>query len=1141
MKFGSLLIFLCCGWQLLSQTPGSHYGISLGGNRANVTVPDDSTLNFTGSITLEAWIKVDSFKPSGVSNLIISKHGSRGGYDLRCNPNRTAQFRFGTSSGWKTLASNKRLNTGEWYHIAGTYDGDTMSLYINGKLSKRRFDTASLGIASRLPLMIGQYSKFGPISTGGKNFDGEIDEVRIWSTAVSKETIRNWTCRKVNAYHPNIKDLRGNWRFDEGSGSTAFDYSPHQNNGTLYRAIHRRSMAPIGDTSIFEYGTELKYTTASGDQLELRFSGFQKELFLYRVAEPSIDQLRNGFIFKDNQYFGVFAADASSLSYDFTYIYNGSNPFTSSGNCFVDMLEKRLRSDEYLVKTNMTHYSAGDSLAGSSTAHELHLGKYFDHRGVFIKNNDSVLCDLDVTRLTAYGDSTFGFQWYRNDTLLLGDTNAFLILRKAGKYRVDAVRNSTCQYKGRDTEMEFLTLPTVALSPIAPVCDYSDTFVLGGATPAGGYFSGWPVVYDSVIIPPLFGAGDYDIMYTYTDSVGCAATDTQNLHISKKPNASFKTNFSVCNGVDTLHLNIGRPKNGIYHGQGADGSIFYLDSINRKTGTYDLLYVYSDTIGCSDSATGKISVFPSPKIQFTPVKDTCENVAQFKLKSTPLGLFFGNGVKNGQFSPALAGPGLHLLTCSTTNKWDCSASDTQRVEVFKADKASLTFSDSICINGDSLQVSGGLPLGGKYATNGVVGNRYFKAQQVKAAGLYPVQYVYTNSNRCSDTATAQVKVLDTISIQIPEKTKVCNDGDTLQLNMAMPTGGTYTQNQKDISFFVPKTKTPGIYLVSYRLTGPNGCMSQRTFDIEVRSPSSVSIAKLEPICSNSPSFEITDFSPKGGQLSGLGIDGSFFDPKLVDVGNNWIRYTVIDSYKCMATDSLQIEVLSAPTFVFQFSEDHCENATPLLLDGQISPKGGSYFVNGLPSKTLFPASLSLGTHSLSYAYAASNGCSDSVSQAFAIHQAPDAPTLSVSGNTLISSLDSSLQWWYQGSKIDNATQKEFIADKEGYYQASTSNEYCESFSDSFYFQINGLPQIGGSHFSLFPNPTSDRVTVTGMALDQTYSFSILSISGQVLWESTSAGQSVLDLHFEHILETGSYVFLISDQHDQLTRFNLVIY
>jgi hypothetical protein len=66
------------------------------------------------------------------------------------------------------------------------------------------------------------------------NFKGQLDEVRIWNVARTQADIQADMYREIPGTSPG---LVGYWKFDEGSGSTANDYSPNNNDGTLLGGV----------------------------------------------------------------------------------------------------------------------------------------------------------------------------------------------------------------------------------------------------------------------------------------------------------------------------------------------------------------------------------------------------------------------------------------------------------------------------------------------------------------------------------------------------------------------------------------------------------------------------------------------------------------------------------------------------------------------------------------------------------------------------------------------------------------------------------------------------------------------------------------------------------------------------------------
>ena len=70
-------------------------------------------------------------------------------------------------------------------------------------------------------------------SNGGPSFHGQIDEVRIWSKALSKDEIQARMSKAIESSDTLWGDLQGYYRMDWGNGTKAYDYSSNLNHGTL--------------------------------------------------------------------------------------------------------------------------------------------------------------------------------------------------------------------------------------------------------------------------------------------------------------------------------------------------------------------------------------------------------------------------------------------------------------------------------------------------------------------------------------------------------------------------------------------------------------------------------------------------------------------------------------------------------------------------------------------------------------------------------------------------------------------------------------------------------------------------------------------------------------------------------------------
>ncbi|MEA3287823.1 MAG: LamG domain-containing protein, partial [Candidatus Marinimicrobia bacterium] len=202
-----LILGLATGTSLMA----ANNSLDFDGSDDNVNC---GTIDLSGSaITLQAWIKPGSFKSASpyISN-IVGEEASGHTALLRLGDaalaNNKLQFVLNIGSSETKLDGSTALSADVWYHVAATYDGSNMRIYINGIEDASQAQTGSFTANTTF------YISYP--SGGTRAFDGQIDEVRAWNTARSQTNIRQGMYREM----PTESTMILYYKFNETTGTT---------------------------------------------------------------------------------------------------------------------------------------------------------------------------------------------------------------------------------------------------------------------------------------------------------------------------------------------------------------------------------------------------------------------------------------------------------------------------------------------------------------------------------------------------------------------------------------------------------------------------------------------------------------------------------------------------------------------------------------------------------------------------------------------------------------------------------------------------------------------------------------------------------------------------------------------------------
>ena len=233
-------------------------------NRAWVEWKNKTPLQNMEEFTLEALVNANSFTNEEISTIM----GIEDNFLIRTGDNLHAKNQLNIAYG-KDIGEDENargslfvekplLETGQWYHIAVTFDRGYIKVYVDGKLVAEKeasveggevlesvdFTTGESINASGRPdedegrpraFWFGfSYSTKEPTA---RDFDGMIAEARIWNKALTESEI-NAENHFYKILNPEQEEnLVAYWKFCDGQGNAVKDYSVNGNNLKADNAI----------------------------------------------------------------------------------------------------------------------------------------------------------------------------------------------------------------------------------------------------------------------------------------------------------------------------------------------------------------------------------------------------------------------------------------------------------------------------------------------------------------------------------------------------------------------------------------------------------------------------------------------------------------------------------------------------------------------------------------------------------------------------------------------------------------------------------------------------------------------------------------------------------------------------------------
>ncbi|MGX9354807.1 LamG-like jellyroll fold domain-containing protein [Roseobacteraceae bacterium S113] len=155
-----------------------------------LSVPSNDTLDLE-SFTFETWLKVED---GGTGpEMIVGQSSAFGFSGWGLWRDGTGQINFFVNSSNTESVVRAPIDQGAWQHVAASYDGATLKLYIDGELAaEKAYDGAFFRQTSQ-PLRLGH------LNSSTYRLDGSLDETRLWNSARTTEEIRSNFDQQISA------------------------------------------------------------------------------------------------------------------------------------------------------------------------------------------------------------------------------------------------------------------------------------------------------------------------------------------------------------------------------------------------------------------------------------------------------------------------------------------------------------------------------------------------------------------------------------------------------------------------------------------------------------------------------------------------------------------------------------------------------------------------------------------------------------------------------------------------------------------------------------------------------------------------------------------------------------------------------
>lgn len=239
-------------------------------------------LNNAPQFSFEAWVYLDEWVENSYIFRKMATVGNRLSVQLGKPADKRLYFHVANGSNSYAASNNVPINVGEWHHLSVRYDGtksayNMIQVFVDGAAVPLWYQSGNGLLPATTP------DNTASVELGAASFKGKLDDVRLWSTALSGTPVQ--MKNTINTYHPLYSALIAYWKMDDQTAAIADQKNnyPGTGNGLIF--------SPVTDNTAFRYRTVSSYIRSNfyeSGQIS-RDALLQNNDLIYLAANPYAD------------------------------------------------------------------------------------------------------------------------------------------------------------------------------------------------------------------------------------------------------------------------------------------------------------------------------------------------------------------------------------------------------------------------------------------------------------------------------------------------------------------------------------------------------------------------------------------------------------------------------------------------------------------------------------------------------------------------------------------------------------------------------------------------------------------------------------------------------------------------------------